>query len=241
MRRMAATLEVPPAPVPTLTLVERENPGDWTDDEIAQAVELATAAARALWNLGDWLLAKCPMGDTRRPSGVRERLAQLAGPTGISTSRLLALRDIAYCWPPETRLPDVSIDVHGAHRVGGPAIALERRQELLALPRGPRGKLTIATVTEWRREAHPPRPRDAHGQDPRRVPRPLVPTIRVHGWVLFGLCVDYERRRREHDVELRDDIEALIERIACHSSAESWLLVKRALDGVLVAVDALDG
>ena len=66
---MAALVEVAP-PAPALTLVEPAA-DTWTDDEISQAVELATAAARALWELADWLLDRLPMG--RGTASVEDR------------------------------------------------------------------------------------------------------------------------------------------------------------------------
>jgi hypothetical protein len=141
---MAALAEVPP-------LAGEWDHDSWSDDDIEHVAALCRSADGVQWEVGDFLLARVPMGDSREPTGAHARVAELAEHVDWSLIRLLDVRAVAHAWPPAARIPDVSYDAHGAYRRGGPQRALERRAQLLALPRGRRGKLSAASVREWAR------------------------------------------------------------------------------------------
>jgi hypothetical protein len=87
-----------------------------------------------------------------RKTGGHGRLVELAGHVEWSVVHLRAVRDTAHAWPVETRVPCAGFHVHAAFRDGGPDRAGWRRQQLLGMERGPRGRVTEAALRAWRVE-----------------------------------------------------------------------------------------
>ena len=230
---MAATVEAPPTPVPSLALVEEEDAGSWRDADIARLAELLDAAdaSEAKWAAGDALVALLPI-DRHARDGTHARIRELADRVGRSPGFLRSLRTTSANWPACSRKPWVSWHVARIYTVGGPGAASQRAAQLARLRRGRGGRVSVETFRAWRNVSVAP----SRTGGSRRVT-----AVRVHPWLLFVLTADFERRRRQHAIELRQDVYELIERVGCHSADGRWLVVKRALDGVLAAVDAVDG
>ena len=68
------------------------------------------------WALGDWALAKVPVGAAGPNTGGLALLKELAAEKDVSYRALLQYRGVSHDWPPETRRPDVAWSVHDVLR-----------------------------------------------------------------------------------------------------------------------------
>jgi hypothetical protein len=139
------------AEAPPLAVVDAA--GTWTAAELEECVELCERADAdaARWALGDWLLAKVPVRPVAgRKTGGHRKMRELAVRVGWSTVHLRGVRDTAYSWPPETRVPAARFYIHDRFRDGGPERAAWRRERLLSTDRGPRGRVTEEALRRWR-------------------------------------------------------------------------------------------
>jgi hypothetical protein len=144
------------AEVPTLVDDPPEiDTGLWSAEELETVAALCEAADAdaARWKLGDYLLSKVPVGRLRgSKTGAHERLVELAAHVDWSVTHLRAVRDTAASWPPETRVAAAPFYVHDRFRDGGAAKAHWRRDVLVGLPRGARGRITEKALAHWREE-----------------------------------------------------------------------------------------
>jgi hypothetical protein len=175
----AALVSVPATAAPALELVPAGDDASvvsWTAAEIETARDLceATDAGDARFLLGDWLLAKVPMGARGPKTGGHKRLADLGAHIDVSATFLLSLRSVAYAWPPHLRLAEAPWFVHRAYLHGGPSGAEHRRAQLLSLERDRWGRITTGIFERWRRaqmqdRGSPARPKRREAQLAARI------------------------------------------------------------------------